>query len=109
MNLWINVIYRNKKMEPVYEYSCPVADYAESLSMDIKRIVGDVEDLAYLVNGNKPKDEWSEAEIIAFNKIRSKLLDKAGEIGRLPENIIDKEQEKAPATFWGKVFSEKGV
>lgn len=107
MNLWINVIYRNKRMEPVYEYNCPLSDYAEGLSIDIKRIVSDVEDLVYLANGNKPKEEWSEGELIAFNKIRAKLLDKAGEISRIQDNIQDKEQEKAPSTFWGKVFNER--
>jgi len=45
--------------------------------------------MAYLLNDNKPKSEWSNESWAAFCKIKHKLLDKAGEIERLPQNIVE--------------------
>ena len=104
MKLRARVTYRNRKMEPVYESDYPLTDYTDTLSMDLKRLISDVEDLVYMANGNKPKDEWSESEIISFNKIRCKLLNKSGEISRLPECIYDAEVGDPPERFWERVF-----
>lgn len=109
MNLKAKVVYRNRNLEPVYECEYMLKDYADVLSMDMKKIVSDVEDLVYLANGNKPKEEWTEAELVAFNKIRCKLLDKAGEMSRLPESLYDADADKSgsPGTFWERMFDEK--
>lgn len=109
MELRAKVTYRNRSMEPVYECDYPLKDYMDVLSMDMKKLISDVEDLVYQMNGNKAKDEWSEADLIAFNKIRSKLLDKAGEIGRLPDCIYDGAQDNtSPASFWERAFNGRG-
>lgn len=64
----------------------------------------------YSVNGNKPKDMWDEADMLIFNKIKHKILDKAGEIGRLPENVyIPSAEEAASASFWESLFKERKV
>ena len=36
------------------------------LSLDLKRIITDIEDLVYMTNGNKSKDDWNEVELMAF-------------------------------------------
>ena len=62
----------------------------------------------YSVNGNKPKDKWTEADMLIFNKIKHKILDKAGEIGRLPENMyIPSAEEAASVSFWETLFKGK--
>lgn len=45
--------------------------------------------MAYALNDNKPKSEWSNESWTAFCRIKHKLLDKAGEIDRLPQNIVE--------------------
>lgn len=78
------------------------------LSLDLKRIITDVEDLAYMINGNTVKEEWNEAELILFNKIRSKILDKAGELGRLSDNIYDADTHNDRVSkFWDELFGGK--
>lgn len=52
-------------------------------------MLADVEDLVYIANNGKGKDEWSDATWLAYQKIRHKLLDKAGAISRLPDDIWD--------------------
>lgn len=72
--------------------------------MDLKRIITDVEDMIYAMNNNLPKEEWGENELMAFAKIRSKILDKAGEVARLPESIFDADAEKGcMASFWDRL------
>ena len=58
------------------------------LRADLLRLVTDVEDLAYIACDNNDKSEWPDEIWAAFCKIKHKLLDKAGDIGRLPENIM---------------------
>lgn len=87
--LGVRVVYRNKNMEPVYSKTYSIAEYTEMLRTDLLRLVTDIEDLCYAANKNKPKEEWSDETFSAFNKIKHKLLDKAGDIGRIPENMIE--------------------
>lgn len=102
------VTYKNRNMEPVYECDYPLKDYTDVLSMDLKKLISDVEDLIYQMNDNKPKEEWSEAELVAFNKIRCKLLDKAGELTRLPDCLYDASGDtSSPASFWERMFDDK--
>lgn len=92
-NLGVKIVYRNKKLEPVYETTYSLRDYAEMIRTDILRLITDVEDVMYIANGNKPKEEWTDDSWIAFCKIKHKLLDKAGEIGRMPDNIFENVEE----------------
>lgn len=55
---------------------------------DLLRVITDVEDLVYLLNDNKPKNEWNDESWAAFCRIKHKLLDKAGDVGRLPDNMF---------------------
>jgi hypothetical protein len=51
------------------------------------KVISDVEDLVYTLTGGKQKAEWPDDAALIFNKVKHKLLDKCGEISRLPENL----------------------
>ena len=87
--LGVRVVYRNKNLDPIYTKTYSFMEYTEMLRTDLLRLVTDIEDLCYAVNGNKSKEEWSDETFAAFNKIKHKILDKAGDIGRLPANITE--------------------
>lgn len=84
----VKVEYRNAKMELISEQIYDLTDYTAMLKADLLRLITDIEDLCYSVNGNRPKDEWSDETWSSFCKLKHKLLDKAGEISRLPANIV---------------------
>lgn len=80
------------------------------ISMDLKRVITDVEDMVQASTGNISKDEWPAEVLYEFNKVKHKLLDKAGEISRLPGNIFDADQrENSVSSFWDRVFNTKGA
>lgn len=83
----VRVVYRDGKMEPVYEKEYTLEEYTAMLRADLLRLITDIEDLVYRMNDNKPKCDWSDDSWSGFCKIKHKMLDKAGDIGRLPENI----------------------
>ena len=41
------------------------------------------------MNDGKPREEWTPNSLAAFGKVKHKLLDKAGDIGRLPETVFE--------------------
>ena len=89
-DLGIKVTYRNRDLENVYTKTYSFCEYTEMLHADLLRLVTDIEDLCYTMNGGKPKEEWTDESFAAFNKIKHKLLDKAGDIGRMPENMVER-------------------
>lgn len=58
-------------------------------------MISDVEAMIYEWMG-LPREHWDDETWTAFTAIRHKLLDKAGEITRLPENLISPERSPAP-------------
>ena len=60
------------------------------LQGDLRALVTDLENLCYDASGNKPKAEWSDRMWVGFNTIKHKLLDQAGDIGRLPRNLYER-------------------
>ena len=106
MDLKVNVAYKNKNLETIQTCEYQLKDYTDMLSTGLKRIISDVEDLVYIMNGNRPKDEWNDSEIIVFNKIKHKLFDKAGEVSRIPDEIFDADiQKNAISSFWDRLFN----
>ena len=89
--LCVKVTYKNKDMQPVYSKTYTLEEYTDMLRADLMKLVSDVENLCYVANDNKPKDEWSDDTFSLFCLIKHKLLDKAGDIGRIPENIVYQE------------------
>lgn len=109
-NLGVRIIYRNEKLEPVYEKAYSLKDYSEMLRADLLRLISDVEELVYENNGNKPKEAWPDETWSAFCKIKHKLLDKAGDIGRLPENIFEySEQEESLSEFVAGIINKGAI
>lgn len=89
----VKVVYRDKDLHPTYSKTYSIGEYAEAMRSDLQCLVGDVETLGYIANGNKPKEEWNDESFAVFSRIKHKLLDKAGEIGRLPSNMILRKSE----------------
>lgn len=96
-NIGVKVVYRNKDLEPIYERSYSLKEYTDMIRSDQLRLITDVEDMVYRANDNKPKTEWSSELWEDFCRIKHKLLDKAGDIGRLPENVFLSNQEEFPS------------
>lgn len=89
----VRVTYRDKDLKPTYVKTYTLGEYAESMRSDLQNLVGEVETLAYIANDNKPKEEWSDESFALFSRVKHKLLDKAGEIGRLPLNMTVRNSE----------------
>ena len=89
----VRVTYRDKDLRPTYTKTYTLPEYVESIKNDLQGLVGDVETLGYIANNNKPKEEWSDDSFDSFMRIKHKLLDKAGEIGRLPVNLVMRKSE----------------
>ena len=103
--LGVQVVYRNKDLDPVYSKTYTLQEYTDMLKTDLMRLITDVENLCYAVNDNKAKEEWNEDTFQAFLKIKHKLLDKAGEIKRIPENIVEIKTESL-TSFVARVLNE---
>ena len=91
--LGVRVTYKDKELRPVYTKTYSISEYTDMLRADLLRIVTDVENLCYAANNNLPKEDWDDDTFEEFNKIKHKLLDKAGDIGRLPSNIVVRTNE----------------
>ena len=83
----VKIEYKNKALETVVEKEYGFVDYTEMLSLELKRILMDIEDAFYYFSGNKQKEDWPPELTERFQKIRHKLLDQANSIKRLPNNL----------------------
>lgn len=106
-DLVVNVTYMDANMKPRYRRTYSLSDYTFQLQEDLRRVITDVEDLCYIANDNKEKEEWSDETFSLFNKIKHKLLDKAGDIGRLPDNLKILDRETLTG-FVARVLNEGG-
>lgn len=90
--LGVKIVYRNEALKPVSEKVYLLREYTDMLRAELLRLIADIEDMAYQANDNKQKSEWSDESWAAFCKIKHKLLDKAGDVGRLPDNLVECEE-----------------
>ena len=88
-NIGVNISYKNANQETVCTRTYTLKEYTDMLHADLLRLITDVEDMVYRFNGGKPKTEWTDESWSAFCCIKHKLLDKAGEIERLPQNLVE--------------------
>ena len=72
MNLKVQVVYRNEKLEPTYSKTYELKDYTDMLRADLLRLVTDVEDMAYLACDNNDKSEWPDEVWASFCRIKHK-------------------------------------
>lgn len=87
-NIGVNITYKNSKLETVCDKTYTLEEYTKMMRADLLRLITDVEDLIYKMNGGKPRMEWTDDSWVAFCCIKHKQLDKAGEIERLPDNLV---------------------
>lgn len=85
----VNIEYKNKQLQTVNEREYDFPQYTEMLQLELMRILMDVEDAFYQLQG-KQKDDWSPLANDLFQKIRHKLLDQANAIKRLPSTLYYK-------------------
>lgn len=84
----VHIVYRNAKLVPVADEVYSLTEYVGMVRNDLLRLISDVEDLAYVATGGTVKAEWDDSVWSKFCLIKHKLLDKAGEMERLPQNLI---------------------
>ena len=68
----------------------PFRDWADIARLGLFKLLGDIEDMCVLMTGQE-KENWTDGERRIFDRIRKKLLNRAGAIGRLPETLEDEE------------------
>lgn len=110
-NLGVHVVYRDKNLNPVMEKTYALQDYLDLIRSDLLRVITDVEDLVYTLTNDAARENWSDETWTAFCKIKHKLLDKAGDIERLPKNLVEfdgVEKEEDLSRFVARVFN-KGI
>ena len=61
-------------------------DYCDNLKSDLFKILGDIESVCEVMTG-QPRSDWTERETAAFERIRTRLLNVAGSISRLPTSL----------------------
>ena len=106
-DITVRITYRDKDLHPTYTKTYSLGEYADIIRADLQGLVGDVETLGYIANDNKPKEEWSDESFAVFSRVKHKLLDKAGEIGRLPSNINVRDGEQM-THFVARMLTEGG-
>ena len=82
----VNIEYKDKKLQTVNERTYEFSEYVEMIQLELMRVIMDIEDAFYQMQG-KPKEEWDNAILASFQKIRHKLLDQANAIKRLPSTL----------------------
>lgn len=104
-NIGVHITYKNSKQETVCDKTYSLNEYTDQMRTDQLRLISDIEDMAYRLNHGKPKSEWTDDSWASFCCIKHKLLDKAGEIERLPQNIVEYEGENF-SKFVANVFNK---
>ena len=83
----VKISYKNKNLENVSNRTYDFLQYTEMIKLELMRIIMDVEDAFYMLQDAKSKEEWDDATMAQFQKIRHKLLDQANAVERLPHNL----------------------
>jgi len=92
-DLIVHVSYQNADGKIIQDREYTLKHYTEILREDLLRLISSVEDLVYKSNHNLPKEDWSDDVWNAFLGVKHKLLDKANDVGRIPESIVDKDAD----------------
>lgn len=91
--MFVKVQYQNSRGEIIKDREYSLSEYAEMLRMDLMRLISSVEDLIYMATLNQPKEDWPDNVWNGFLGVKHKLLDKANDIGRLPQTLIKKSED----------------
>lgn len=90
----VRIVYYNAKHKPIGETEYGFEEYTQMIRLDLLKVISDIEDLVYAATGGKRKQDWPPELINGFNKIKHRLLDKAGEVQRLPETLCSETEKK---------------
>lgn len=104
----VKVKYRNELGDMISSREYLLSDYVGMIRTDLFRVITDVENLYYRLNDGKPKREWAASDMEDFNLLKHRLLDKAGEIERLPE-ILMADSETGDGTVVGTLLEVFGA
>lgn len=85
----VRIEYKNKDLEIVGYDVFDLDLYSQKLSQDIIGVLNDIEKCLTINNIDFDLDE-------SFRYVRHKLLDLAGSIKRLPDNLIDEKSYSKP-------------
>ena len=88
MDLSVHITHRNSKLQPVADEYYRLDEYAVLLGNDILRMISDVEDLIYTTTGGVQRDEWPDEIWSKYSRLKHKMLDAAGSVKRLPDNLV---------------------
>lgn len=83
----VNIEYKNKRLQTVNEKEYEFTQYTEMLQLELMRIIMDIEDAFYQLQGGLQKEDWTPEAQEMFQKIRHKMLDQANAIKRLPSTL----------------------
>lgn len=87
-DIGVRVTYKDKNLRPIYTKTYSLNEYTDMIRVDLLRLITDIENMCYIQNSGEDKSNWPAETLEEFNKIKHKILDKAGDIGRIPQNII---------------------
>lgn len=59
----------------------PFPDYCDHLKVDVFKALGDIESMCEMMTGQR-REDWTEDENAAYDRVRTKLLNLAGALGR---------------------------
>lgn len=65
----------------------PFDEYTDWLSMKLKQMIRQVEDLCLQTENQAPREQWSKETEQRFTALRKSILDSANAVGRLPETL----------------------
>ena len=83
----VKVSYRNKDVSDMREWTYDFKQYTEMMKRELTRVIMEVEDVIYHLQGSRSKDDWDTETMDRFQKIRHKLLDQANAVERLPYSL----------------------
>ena len=59
----------------------PFNDYCDHLKIDVFRALGDIELMCEMMTG-QCRSDWTEDEVTAYDKVRTRMLNLAGAVAR---------------------------
>jgi len=68
----VKVAYRSKDMTDTREWTYDFKQYTEMMKRELMRIIMEVEDTIYHLQGSRSKEEWDTETMEHFQKIRHK-------------------------------------
>lgn len=89
-----------RKVRGLPKQDVPAKAYFDDFAWRIDSIIEAMENVCYVYEGGKPKDEWNEYAMAKFSTFRKKMLDISDEVRALCDNMnIAEEPESKSGLF----------